>query len=199
VITTTSYQWSLVPARDNHGPDRYVTAPKPATSSSPSRVGRSSILYLGLPTSVPQAGNLQLQRLDRPVERGAANPTVNLIFLQAGQRYYIEAVYRDGPAARRERIRKLERAALPAGNASVRAVTQPFLILRQSLHLCHPTCTGGISYRIWDARPTTCHATRTGPPPTPPPFLHEQRSPRRYRYNHRMGGLDPMIDNYEAR
>src|SRR6185369_10546168 len=80
------------------------------------------------------------------------NQQSSLIFLEAGQRYYIEAVYRDGTGGDGVSVfwQTPSGPPLPTANASVQATTQPFLIPASNLStLATPPVQGALTFRIW--------------------------------------------------
>mgnify|MGYP000221110869 CR=1 FL=1 len=134
-ITTTSYQWNLVPLHDNYQGQMigYLTAPETGNYKFAIASDDHSILYLG--TSDQRASKREICRYDGSTGRwnvGAqlANQQSALIPLEAGKRYYIEAVYRDGTGGDGVSVfwQTPSGPPLPTANESVQANTEPFLI-----------------------------------------------------------------------
>jgi hypothetical protein len=139
LITTTSYQWSLLPLRDNFAAQiiGYVTAPEDGNYKFAIASDDHSILYLGtsdLRSSKREICNYNGSTGQWNLGAQLANQQSAFITLQAGKRYYFEAVSRDGTGSDGMTIAwqtpsdTAAGLALPTANASVAADTQPFLI-----------------------------------------------------------------------
>lgn len=169
VITTTSYQWNLVPARENFVSQMigYLTPPETGYYKFAVASDDHSVLYLG--TSRERSSKREICNYNGSTGRwntGAqlANQQSGLIWLEAGQPYFIEAVVRDGTGGDGVSVfwQTPSGAPLPTANQSVQAATEPFLIPVQYLSTyANPPVTGGISFRIWDTMPTDLATLRT--------------------------------------
>lgn len=100
IITTTTYQWPLVPLRDNYEGQMigYLTAPETGNYRFGIASDDHSILYLGtneLRPSKREICNLGASTGQWNLGANASQLSAN-IPLVAGKRYYFEAVYRDG-------------------------------------------------------------------------------------------------------
>ncbi len=169
LITTTSYQWNLSPALENFTAQMvgYLTPPETGYYKFAVASDDHSILYLG--TSADRSTKREICYYNGSTGRwntGAqlANQQSAPIYLEAGQTYYIEAVYRDGTGGDGVSVfwQTPSGPPLPTANASVQATTEPFLIPVQYLStFADPPVTGRISYRIWDRWPTDLATLRT--------------------------------------
>lgn len=207
VITTTSYQWNLAPARDNFSAQMigYLTAPETGYYKFAIASDDHSILYLG--TSDQRSSKREICYYNGSTGQwniGAqlANQQSALIWLEAGKQYYIEAVYRDGTGGDGVSVfwQTPSGSPLPTENASVQATTQPFLIPASQLStFANPPVPGGISHRTWDAAPTDLATLRTwsntnsvAPSYTNDMFVLERTvTTNSYPWN-----LVPLQDNY---
>lgn len=135
VITTASQGWNLVPLTDSYLGQwiGYVTAPETGDYRFGIASDDHSILYLG--TNHLRSSKREIANYNGSTGRwnlGAqANQRSALIRLEAGKRYYIEAVYRDGTGGDGVTVawkRPSDASDLPPANASVQADTEPFLI-----------------------------------------------------------------------
>ena len=134
-ITTTSYQWSLLPLRNTYMGQMigYLTAPETGNYKFAIASDDHSILYLG--TTDERSSKREICYYNGSTGRwnvGAqlANQQSALIPLEAGKRYYFEAVYRDGTGGDGVSVfwQTPSGATLPTANESVQANTEPFLI-----------------------------------------------------------------------
>lgn len=169
VIATTSYQWNLVPARDNFLSQMvgYLTPPETGFYKFAIASDDHSILYLG--TTDQPASKREICYYNGSTGRwntGAqlGNQQSVLIYLEAGKSYYLEAVSRDGTGGDGISVfwQTPSGAPLPTANQSVQASTEPFLIPAQYLStFANPPVLGGITFRIWDTLPTDLATLRT--------------------------------------
>lgn len=156
-ITTTSYQWPLSPARDNYMGQMigYLTAPETGFYRFAIASDDHSILYLG--TTDQRSSKREICYYNGATGRwntGAqlANQQSALIYLEAGRRYYLEAVYRDGTGGDGVSVfwQTPSGPPLPTVNQSVQASTEPFLIPAQYLStFATPPVAGAITFRVW--------------------------------------------------
>lgn len=169
VITTTSYQWNLVPARDNFLSQMvgYLTAPETGFYKFAIASDDHSILYLG--TSDQPSSKREICNYNGSTGRwntGAqlGNQQSALIWLEAGKQYYLEAVVRDGTGGDGVSVfwQTPSGPPLPTANANTQAATEPFLIPASQLAtFADPPVSGAITFRIWDTLPTDLATLRT--------------------------------------
>ncbi len=165
LITTTSHPWSLVPLRNDYVGQiiGYVTPPTNGQYKFAIASDDHSILYLG--TTDQRSSKREICNYDGSTGQwnlGAqlANQQSALITLVGGQRYYIEAVYRDGTGGEgvtvcwQTPIHVANGQTMPTTNESVQANTQPFLIPAQ--YLSPFTTFGNIFFKT--NLPTTLNA-----------------------------------------
>lgn len=135
IITTSSQGWNLIPLADNYVGQwiGYVTAPETGDYRFGVASDDHSILYLG--TNHLRSSKREIANYNGSTGRwnmGAqGNQRSAPIRLEAGRRYYIEAVYRDGTGGDGVTVawkRPSDGSDLPPANASVQADTEPFLI-----------------------------------------------------------------------
>lgn len=133
-ITTSSPGWNLTPLRDNFVGQwiGYVTAPETGNYIFAVASDDHSILYLG--TNHLRASKREIANYNGSTGRwnlGAqANQRSAPIRLEAGKRYYIEAVFRDGSGGDGVTVawQRPSDAAMPSANESIQANTEPFYI-----------------------------------------------------------------------
>jgi hypothetical protein len=141
-VTTTSQGWPLAPLRDNYGGQLigYITAPE----TGPYRFGIASDDH-----SILFVGTNDLRSSKREVARCTGSTgqwnmgqfTTNqvspdgFITLEAGKRYFIEAVYRDGTGGEGVTVvwKKPSDIMFDTANVSTAANIQPYLIPAQYL------------------------------------------------------------------
>ena len=134
-ITTTSYPWNLTPVMNNCMGQMigYLTPPETGNYKFAVASDDHSILYLGtndLRSSKREICNYNGATGRWNVGAQVANQQSALIPLEAGKRYYIEAVFRDGTGGDGVSVfwQTPSGTALPTANESVQANTEPFLI-----------------------------------------------------------------------
>jgi YHS domain-containing protein/regulation of enolase protein 1 (concanavalin A-like superfamily) len=166
-ITTTSYPWSLVPARDNYMAQMigYIIPPETGMYRFAVASDDHSILYLGTDDQASSKREIACYNGSTGQwNSGAqlANQQSVLIYLQAGKRYYFEAVTRDGTGGDGVSVfwQTPSGPPIPTANASVQANTQPFLIPTNYLATyTSPSELGGLTFRIWNTPAATDLAT----------------------------------------
>ena len=139
LIATNSYQWNFLPLRDNFAAQMigYLTAPEDGNYKFAIASDDHSILYLG--TSDLRSSKREICNYNGSTGRwtlGAqlANQQSAFITLQAGKRYYFEAVTRDGTGSDGITIAwqtpsdTAAGRALPTATTGVQADTESFVI-----------------------------------------------------------------------
>jgi hypothetical protein len=137
-ITTNSYQWNAVPLDDNYTAQiiGYLTAPETGNYRFGIASDDHGILYLG--TTDQRTSKREICNTTGSTGRwnlGAqANQLSGTVALQAGQRYYIEAVWRDGTGGDGVTIAwytpsmAANGEVFPPATANNQAATQPYII-----------------------------------------------------------------------
>ena len=156
-ITTTSYPWNLVPARDNYMGQMigYLTPPLSGYYKFAIASDDHSILYLGSddqPTSKRELcfynGSTGRWNTGAAIPNQQSNP----VYLEAGKRYYFEAVYRDGTGGDGVSVfwQIPGGPTLPTANTSVQTNTEPFLISTNYLStFATNSVQGALTFRVW--------------------------------------------------
>lgn len=138
LITTSSYQWNLVPLRNNFLGQMvgYIIAPQTGNYRFAVASDDHGLLYLG--TNELASSKREIASGDGATGRWnlgqRATQVSAAIPLEAGKRYYIEAVFREGTGGDGVTIAWETPANVAAGtllpnaNSSVQAATEPFLL-----------------------------------------------------------------------
>ncbi|HWI56138.1 MAG TPA: PA14 domain-containing protein, partial [Bacillota bacterium] len=141
LITTNSYPWNLTPPRDNYTAQLigYLTAPESGNYKFAMASDDHSILYLG--TNDLRASKREICNYNGSTARWTLNAQSNQrsgdVYLEAGKRYYFEAVYRDGTGgdgitvAWQTPSMVASGQTLPTSNPGVQSETEPFIIPAQ--------------------------------------------------------------------